>query len=257
MHERIVIYDEQTTNTLRSNTYEHIMNTLRTLYEQTPNKVWHNYAQNTKRLEPTTNTKTNKPRTNPRTNHEQTANKPQQQHEQITNEPRTNYEQTTNKQRTNHNNSTNKPQTNHGQTTSKLRETYEHNTDKPRRNNRQFTNKLRTDNEHTTNKPITHCAQTSCNFRTICEATGDHQRTNWNQHYGQTASHIRTNSKLTTHVEYVERFPGLGLSVITKWVPSFVVFWFFHGAATSSETGGSVMLVSPVGRCIGLLEQVR
>ena len=41
-------------------------------------------------------------------------------------------------------------------------------------------------------------------------------------------------------LEYVERFPDLGLSIITKWVPRFVVFCFFSVVALS-ETDGFVM----------------
>ena len=105
------------------------------------------------------------------------------------------------------------------------------------------TNTLRTNQEHIVDKLRAIFEQSAKQLETTNEPTR-------NQYYGPTASHVRTNSKLTTHVEHVERFLGLGLSIITKWVPSFVVFWFFYGAATSSETGGFVMLVSPVGRCI-------
>ena len=41
-------------------------------------------------------------------------------------------------------------------------------------------------------------------------------------------------------LEYVERFPNLGLSIITKWTPRFVVFGFFDVGALS-ETDGFVM----------------
>ena len=52
-------------------------------------------------------------------------------------------------------------------------------------------------------------------------------------------------------LEYVERFPDLGLSIITKWVPRFVVFGIF-GVAALSQTDGFVMSTLDC-----LLEQVR
>ena len=49
-------------------------------------------------------------------------------------------------------------------------------------------------------------------------------------------------------LEYVERFPDLDLSIITKWAPRFVVFGIF-GVVALSETDGFVM--STLVMCVG------